>query len=257
MWPHIGPISTYGIPSIAGIILQFFISYFVSKRLGIPRRVRVPISITYALANTVFAKALYDLHHGQFDLGAMFHLDHYLHGGYWGGLIVYFGLGALLARVLAPHKPEALDLVAVTVPIPWIFAKSECLFRGCCYGRPCALPWAITFPDGAAEAPPGVPLHPVQIYEMLLMVLILVVFLTLRYDRWRGTMLWWFLMLYGLGRAGLDVFRGDFARYRYLGPVTLTQMICIGVGLAAGGMLLFKVWRSAGRSSGVASEGDR
>lgn len=255
MWPQIGPVSTYGVMYVTGIVLHFVISYFVSKRLGIPRRVRVPISISYALGMTFFAKALYDVHSAQFDPAALFRLDHYLHGGYWGGLLAYLALAVPLAWLLAPRQREVLDLVAVTVPIPWMFAKAECLFRGCCYGRPCGLPWALTFPETAAEAPPGVPLHPVQVYEMLLMVLILVVFVTLNYERWRGTMLWWLVMLYGLGRAGIDVFRGDFDRYRYLGPVTLTQAICLGAALLAAGALLFGRRRKNAEAPRVAREG--
>lgn len=255
MWPRIGPISTYGMMYVTGIVLHFVISYLLSKRLGLPRHVRVPISISYALGMTFFAKALYDLHSGQFDAAALFRLDHYMHGGYWGGLLAYLGLAVPLAWVLAQRKREALDLVALAVPIPWMFAKGECLFRGCCYGRSCAWPWGITFPEAAAEAPPGVPLHPVQVYEMLLMVLILVVFATLNYERWRGKMVWWLVMLYGVGRAGIDVFRGDFARYRYIGPVTLTQIICIGAALVAGGFLLLGMRRTPENTPSVAGEG--
>jgi len=239
MWSHIGPISTYGIMYVTGVAVHVLVTILLARRLGVPRYVRIPISVSYGLGMLFFAKVLFDIHHGQFDLANLFHLDHYMHGGYWGGLLAYWGLATPLAWIISRGKPEALDLVALTTPIPWMFAKAECVFRGCCYGRPCSLPWAITFPESAAEAPPGIPLHPVQVYEMLLMLLVLIVFCTLNYNRWRGRMLWWLVTIYGLGRAGLDAFRGDFQRYHYVGPLTMTQLICIAAALVAAGVLLF------------------
>ena len=40
-------------------------------------------------------------------------------------------------------------------------------------------------------------------------------------------MLLWFIGIYGLGRAAIDMFRGDTGRYIYVGPATLTQIICL------------------------------
>jgi hypothetical protein len=65
------------------------------------------------------------------------------------------------------RRPATLDLVALTIPIPWMAAKLGCFLNGCCHGRPCSLPWAVTFPPGARTAPPGVPIHPSQLYEVV------------------------------------------------------------------------------------------
>ena len=89
------------------------------------------------------------------------------------------------------------------------------------------MPWAITFPEGAAGAPSGIPLHPVEIYEILLVLCILGVYTILK-RRWgSGTMLLWFLALYGLGRAATEMWRGYADRHLYMGPLTLSQLICL------------------------------
>jgi phosphatidylglycerol:prolipoprotein diacylglycerol transferase len=41
-----------------------------------------------------------------------------------------------------------------------------CFLRGCCYGNPASLPWAVDFGD-------GVPRHPTQLYEMVFMLAML------------------------------------------------------------------------------------
>jgi len=103
------------------------------------------------------------------------------------------------------------------------------------------MPWAITFPEGARGAPAGVPLHPTQIYEILVVVCILIVFKKLDYKRWAGAMLLWFLALYGTGRAATEFFRGDSDRQVLVGPLTLSQLICL---IAAGAsIILLCLWR--------------
>ncbi len=108
------------------------------------------------------------------------------------------------------------------------------------FSRACSLPWAVTFPEGSRGAPAGVPLHPTQVYEMLILAALLVIFAALRHRPWRGTMLLWFAAVYGPGRAAADALRGDSQRYVYLGPVTLTQLVCLAAGVVA--VFLLALW---------------
>jgi phosphatidylglycerol:prolipoprotein diacylglycerol transferase len=190
---------------------------------------------------TVGAKALYDIQHGDFNFRALFDSGHYVQGGLWGGLLAYFVLAVPAALLLARQRRAALDLVALSIPVPWVFVKLACLSHGCCYGQKCSMPWAITFPEWAAGAPAGIPLHPTQIYEIIVIVCIFVVLKILKYERWRGTMLLWFLALYGLGRAATELWRGDFDRHLYVGPLTLSQLICLIV--AGVSIILLFLWR--------------
>jgi phosphatidylglycerol:prolipoprotein diacylglycerol transferase len=229
MWPRIGPIPTYSIFYIIGILSHYLISCLLARRLGLRHRVWIAASVCYNFGMIVGAKALYDIQHAQFDLRALLSISHYMQGGLWGGLLPYLCLSVSLVLVLSKHRQAALDLIALSIPIPWIFAKLGCLFNGCCYGRECSLPWAITFPEGARGAPAGIPLHPTQIYEILVIFCILGVFMILK-RRWgSGTMLFWFLALYGLGRAATEMWRGDIDHHLCVGPLTLSQVICLAV----------------------------
>jgi phosphatidylglycerol:prolipoprotein diacylglycerol transferase len=227
MWPRIGPIPTFSIFYSIGILSHYLISFLLAGHLGLRHRVWIAVSVCYNLGMIVGAKALYDIQHTQLDFRALLSISHYVQGGLWGGLLVYLCLSVPLVLVLTKHRRAALDLIALAIPIPWIFAKLGCLFNGCCYGRKCSLPWAITFPEGTAGAPAGIPLHPVEIYEILVVLCILGVFMILR-RRWSsGMMLLWFLILYGLGRAAIELWRGDTDHHLYIGPLTLSQLICL------------------------------
>ena len=233
MWTRLGPVPTYGIFYFSGIFCHFLIAYYLAKCYRLRRRVWITVSICYMMGMTVGAKALFDLHHSQLDFRALLSVKHYMKGGLWGGLLAYFCLSVPLALLLSHRKRAALDLVAVSTPIPWIFAKLGCLFNGCCYGRACSMPWAITFPEGARGAPAGIPVHPTQIYEILVVICILGLLMILK-RRWgSGTMLLWFLILYGPGRAATEIWRGDANHHLYIGPLTLLQLICLaGAGIS-------------------------
>jgi len=237
---------------LLGIVLHFILSRRIAKRYQLKRRVWIAASICYMLGMVAGAKVLNDLRHGHLDFSAMLHAQHWLHGGLWGGLLAYFALAVPAVILLSKQRGLALDLVALTVPIPWIAAKLGCFLNGCCYGRPSSLPWAVTFPEGVRGAPPGVPLHPSQLYEVGLMLIILLAFARLQTDRWQGTKLLWFLVIYGLGRAATDLLRGDTEGRLYFGLLSLTQLLCIlaaAGGVAAISLLLHRSARAVSPAS--------
>ena len=99
----------------------------------------------------------------------------------------------------------------------------------------------MAFPEGARGAPPDIPLHPTQIYDILVVICILIVFKKLKYDKWRGTMLLWFLSLYGIGRAATEFFRGDSKHHLLVGPLNLSQLICLISAVIS--IFLLYLWR--------------
>ncbi|UCC29106.1 MAG: prolipoprotein diacylglyceryl transferase [Phycisphaerales bacterium] len=243
MWRHLGPLTTWTALYFTSILIYSLLSYLIAKRLQVRHRVWIVLSLSYLAGMTTGAKLLYDVQHDQFSLWALLTPEHYLAGGLWGGVLAYLVLGVPLALILAKRRRAALDLVALPLPIPMILTKLGCLFNGCCYGRPCFMPWAITFPAGAAAAPPGVPLHPTQTYEVLFLVCVLWAFKVFNHERWRGTMLVWFLSIYGLGRAACELWRADLSeRSLTVGSFSMSQLICVIAGCAS--VVMLCLWRA-------------
>jgi len=239
MWPQIGPIRMYGLLYLLSFVIHLIVARRQARRLGLRRRVWLVVSICYILAMTIGAKALFDIQHGIFSLRALFSAQHYMTGGLWGGLLAYFAMAMPAALLLAKHKRAAMDLPALAIPLPWIAGKIGCLLHGCCHGKASSLPWAITFPEGApGGAPAGVPLHPTQIYEILVMVLVIIAFKLLADDRRRGTMLLWFLAIYGLGRPVTEIWRGDLEEATRVGTLTVSSVVCL-VAACVSAILLY------------------
>ena len=95
-----------------------------------------------------------------------------------GGLVYYGGLiGATVAGtfyILWKKMPlwKTADIFAPSIALGSVFGRIGCLLNGCCYGRACDLPWAITFTNPEANkysgTPLGIPLHPTEIYDAVL-----------------------------------------------------------------------------------------
>ena len=147
-----------------------------------------------------------------------------------GGLVFYGGFLAAVAACLIylrrnriPFLPVA-DASAIGIPLGLAFGRIGCTMAGCCFGKPCDLPWAVTFSDPASLAPLHVPLHPTQIYESMAGFAIFGILYATR-DRFRtpGVRFWTMLILYGAARSFLEIFRDD--PRGFLGPLSESQVV--------------------------------
>jgi phosphatidylglycerol:prolipoprotein diacylglycerol transferase len=165
----------------------------------------------------------------------------------WRGGLVYYGglIGASLAAVLFARTKKIplwklADVMAPSVALGCVFGRIGCLMNGCCYGRPCNLPWAITFPKTSITAPPDIPVHPTQIYDSLLNLL-LYVFLAWLYRRKKfdGQVFATYLVGYAVLRSLVEFFRGDYSQYYLGGWATPAQLVSIAILIA--GVILWWV----------------
>lgn len=162
-----------------------------------------------------------------------------------GGLVFYGGLiGASLACVLyARWKRVPLwklaDVLAPSVALGSVFGRLGCLLNGCCYGSACHLPWAITFPPESRSAPPGVPLHPVQLYDSLLnLVCYLGLAWLYRRKKFDGQVFAVYLVAYAFLRSFVEMFRGDYPQHYLGGWATPAQLLSIAILAAGLGLLV-------------------
>lgn len=107
-----------------------------------------------------------------------------------------------------------LDIMAVTTCLVHMFGRLGCFMAGCCYGLPTDSIFGVTFTDPACDAKPlGTPIHPTQLYESFYIFLVMLVLLFLRGRRkFYGQLFLTYLLLYAIGRYGLEFFRGDLQR---------------------------------------------
>ncbi len=173
-------------------------------------------------------------------------------GDFYGGFI-----GALIASAIFfrrhPRLPfwRTADQCGPAIALGQAIGRIGCLMAGDDYGRPTTLPWAVTFTDPDAAriggAPLGVPLHPVQLYESIVCLVLFAVLVQLsRRKRFDGEVILAYTALYAMARFVLEFFRGDADRGFVLGGLLSTsQFIAAIVGPAAVLLWLMRGRRAA------------
>src|SRR5438876_6981246 len=90
-------------------------------------------------------------------------------GVFYGGLILAVAVALWYIRRAGLPLWTTCDVFAPGIALGHVIGRFGCLFAGCCYGKPTARPWGITFTDPYAASyvgtPLGIPLHPTQLYE--------------------------------------------------------------------------------------------
>jgi phosphatidylglycerol:prolipoprotein diacylglycerol transferase len=184
------------------------------------------------------------------------------------GLVWYGGLIGGAAMVLWQIRRRRLpvlrygDAAAPALALGYVLGRIGCFLVGDDYGRPTTLPWGIAFPNGAPPStafnlrhefgvnlPASVPdtallrVHPTQLYEVVLMLVIFAALWHLRTRLTRpGMLLALYVVLAAAERFIVEIFRAKDDRF--LGPLSVAQLISIGLAAGAGAWLLARGSRS-------------
>ena len=185
----------------------------------------------------------------------------------WAGMTSFWGyLAAFIAMAIACRRHELSlarfgDLAAAPLGLALVFARLGCFVGGCDYGKVTSVPWAMRFPAGSpawrdhvragllpADRAESLPVHPTQLYEAMLGLVIVGVALVVSRTKWgregRGRIVLACAATYALGRIGIETLRGDLGRGIYAG-LSSGQIFSIGVLVAIAAGMLFAHRRRA------------
>jgi phosphatidylglycerol:prolipoprotein diacylglycerol transferase len=164
-----------------------------------------------------------------------------------GGLVFYGGVAAGLATGLALARRWSLgvlpmlDCFGPALALGQALGRVGCFLAGCCYGLPWEDGWcAVTFTARGTLAPPGLPVHPTQLYSALALAAICGLTL-LAWRRWKGTGMVFCLygLLHGLARLVIEQFRGDYRGEPVVWGQTPTALFALALALACGAGLVY------------------
>jgi len=237
-------IPTYGVMLALAFIAALWLAMRSARRMGLPRDPIMDLWIAALVSGIVGAKLLLYLLDLPYYLSNPMAILLGLRsaGVFYGGLLA--GVGTCLFIVWRRGLPGWIiaDIAAPSIALAQSIGRLGCFAAGCCYGKVTDVSWAVIFTSPEAQditgVPLHVPLHPSQIYmaasNLLLFLVLLLIGCRKRYD---GQVFLWYLLLYAVIRALLELTRGD-PRGELLGYST-SQIIAAAAALAAG----FMMWR--------------
>ncbi len=157
---------------------------------------------------------------------------------------VLLSLAAIIVYSIVKKVPilRFCDVVAPSFAFGLALTRIGCFLNGCCFGKPCHLPWGVVFPPDspAGSTLPGLKLHPTQLYSSVFDWILLGVLLVLdRKKRFDGFIFSVFFIGYGFFRFGIDFVRyyESSVQVRVLG-IALTFNQIISLSMAAAGLLI-------------------
>jgi phosphatidylglycerol:prolipoprotein diacylglycerol transferase len=187
------------------------------------------------------------------------------------GLVWYGGFMGALALILWQVRHYKLplgkmaDLHAPPLCLAYAVGRVGCFLVGDDYGRPTSGWYGVAFPEGSpptrvdvfenyfgVEVDPAiveefgqvVPVHPTQLYEVFMTVVMFLILWRLRNHNHRAGWLWWLWM----AMAGVERFLVEIVRVkddRFFGPLTMAQVISL-ILIAVGVWGMAKLWNGSG-----------
>jgi phosphatidylglycerol---prolipoprotein diacylglyceryl transferase len=159
---------------------------------------------------------------------------------FYGGFIFAATFGLYYARKHRMGMWKTADLIAPWIAFGLALTRFGCFLNGCCYGKVSHLPWAVRFPIGSAvhkaqqdahliaANAPALPVHPTQLYlsGLNLLTFLVLYFAVRRHKRADGQVFAWFLILKGLFRSFVEIWRDD-DRGVLFGWLSTSQMLSV------------------------------
>ena len=128
------------------------------------------------------------------------------------------------------------------------FGRIGCFFNGDAHGYPTDLPWGMVYsPESpAGQMFPGQAIHPTQLYEMILNLIIFGILWKVRKKmKTNGHLFLLYVMLYSIIRIFVEHFRAD--KLTYLSQISAAQsMGILGIVLSISFMFYLKVKKTSG-----------
>lgn len=208
----IGPITIhgYGLMIVIGIMTALFIGEKRAKRRGLDPDEIWNLTICCAIFGFLGAKLLYcivDLRNVLENPIAIIKSNGFV---VYGGIIAGVLAGFLWCRLRGLMFWDYFDIVLPSVAVAQGFGRLGCFLAGCCYGRETDSFLGIAF-HNSDFAPNDVKLIPTQLISAAGMFLIAgFLFWYARKPVKRGTVGFLYLILYSIGRFGVEFLRNDY-----------------------------------------------
>ncbi|MEN3044328.1 MAG: prolipoprotein diacylglyceryl transferase [Candidatus Hydrothermales bacterium] len=251
-------ISSYGVM----IALAFFVATYLSEkewiRKGLDRKVFNNVFILALVGAILGSKLFFIFENIPFRDFISNPIKYLLQRGgftYYGGFLFAFFL--ILIYFFSIRHPilKAADAVSPSLAIGYVIGRIGCFFVGDDYGKPSNLPWALAFPKGTPPTYVGamkeyfpylkiegpddmlVRVHPTQIYEILMMLLVFIVLFRLKDKLKEGKLFSLYLIL-----SSIERFLVEFLRITTPSPIPFLSVAqIISIFIFTLGVLIWKL----------------
>lgn len=237
------PVHWYGLMYVMALLTSLYMAKWIVEKdqLGISKEQLDNFFIYVEVGVILGARLGYILF---YDPDTLYYLSHpwqifnpFKNGEFVGirgmsyhGALLGFLLGAyIFSKRTGNSFGKFMDLVAVAVPLGYVFGRIGNFLNQELVGRTTDVPWGIYVG--------GVLRHPSQLYEAFLegIVLFVIVYMYRKHKRFEGELILLYGFAYGLLRATAEIFRAPDVQIGYIccNFVTLGQTLSLSMSVLA------------------------
>lgn len=225
-------IHSYGLMISLGYLIGILIIYLESKRKKLDPNLALDLGLTAMIFGMLGSKLLFVIRNWNYY--SKYPINIFLDFGqgfiFYGGLV----LGFMAVLVLSYFKKLSIktiaDVCAPAIPLGHAIGRIGCLLRGCCYGKPADLPFAIYLEEAYR--------YPTQIYHFIHNLLIFIILWLIRKKiKVEGNLILIYLILYGLARFITEFFRDNPI---FMWNLTGSQIFSIVIFFTSSIFLMFR-----------------
>ena len=244
---EIGPFSIryYGLMYVLGIIVAMFLIRSEVRRRELPltEDEQVNFILLTVIAGIVVARVYYVVFNWSYYRQFLWEIP-----AVWRGGLAFHGgaLGGICSTLWYARRKKILflrltDLLSPPLILGQALGRFGNFMNGDAHGVPTSLPWGLVFSprSPAGMQFPGIPLHPTMLYEMAIDLSIFAyLWLTRKRSAKDGYMTLRYLLLYSVGRFGVEFLRADSL---WLGPFRAAQVVSVTLFVVC--VSLIVAWR--------------
>ena len=241
----------YGVMIATACIVGIWVAGKEAERKGLDKKIIQDFSL-YAIMGAIIGARSYYVVFGDWSrfienpltFFAIWQGGLAIHGGILGGLLV----GVFYARKHHISFLKLADTFAPSLILGQAIGRIGCFFNGDAHGYPTSMPWGMVYPpeSPAGQMFPGQPIHPTQLYEMILNLIIFGILWKVRkHVKIDGHLFLFYVILYSIIRIFVEHFRAD--KLTYLSQISAAQsMGILGIVLSISFMFYLKVKKTSG-----------
>ncbi|MGB7582962.1 MAG: prolipoprotein diacylglyceryl transferase [Sedimentisphaerales bacterium] len=141
-------VKAYGLMLVIGFLMAVHIIRRLSRNITPDPQMITNASLYCLVVGVIGARIFYVLHHFdnfKYNLMSVFAI---WEGGLelLGGVVGAIGIIVLYLRYHKLPTRQYLDILVIGLMFTLCFGRIGCFLNGCCFGKPCDLPWAVRFP---------------------------------------------------------------------------------------------------------------